>query len=209
MKKAAILIPHRPPNAGSPQTARTGAGITFRDLSCAKSSRGWMRILHSEHTARKACCAGNQGISRNRHWSALPQLPSFYEALWLCDQESLWQYNEPKLRQTNHHKDWDRQNVKGGESFSRFLLYRKICPQRQPTLRVGAKLAAQYVLRPCCSLEFCLLAAPQRRCFFPLRVFSGSMPSASAIASTVACRSSSWACTGLSAFSTSCATMVW
>lgn len=49
--------------------------------------------------------------------------------------------------------------MKGGESFSRFLLYRKICPQRQPTLRVGAKLAAQYVLRPCCSLEFCLLAA--------------------------------------------------
>ena len=34
--------------------------------------------------------------------------------------------------------------MKGGESFSRFLLYRKICPQRQPTLRVGAKLAAQY-----------------------------------------------------------------
>lgn len=78
---------------------------------------------------------------------------------WMFSFSSLWQYNEPKLRQTNHYKDWDRQNVKGGESFSRFLLYRKICPKRQPTLRVGAKLAAQYVLRPCCSLEFCLLAA--------------------------------------------------
>ena len=78
---------------------------------------------------------------------------------WMFSFSSLWQYDEPKLRQTNHYKDWDRQKVKGGESFSRFLLYRKICPQRQPTLRVGAKLAAQYVLRPCCSLEFCLLAA--------------------------------------------------
>ena len=33
-----------------------------------------------------------------------------------------------KLRQTDHHKDRDRQNVKGGESFSRFLLYRKNLP---------------------------------------------------------------------------------
>lgn len=84
-------------------------------------------------------------------------LQSFYEALWLCNQESLWQYNEPKLRQTNHHKDRDRQNVKGGESFSRFLLYRKICPQRQPTLRVGAKLAAAVRAAPVLlAWNFCL-----------------------------------------------------
>mgnify|MGYP001355405133 CR=1 FL=1 len=115
-------------NAAFVRAVVPSSGYCLCQQEAAKNRRVFPCAGRSERAARKERCAGNQGISRNRHWSALPQLQSFHAALWLCDQKSLWQHNEPKLRQTDHHKDRDRQNVKGGESFSRFLLYRKNLP---------------------------------------------------------------------------------
>lgn len=51
-------------------------------------------------------------------------------------------HGKPKLC---HHKDQDGQNAKLGESFHVSFYTEKIHPQ-QPTLRVGARLAAQHVL---------------------------------------------------------------
>ena len=59
-----------------------------------------------------------------------------------AEKRKLPAHGKPKLC---HHKDQDGQNAKLGESFHVSFYTEKIHPQ-QPTLRVGARLAAQHVL---------------------------------------------------------------